>query len=268
MDRSPSLGSEAFVCPHCHAFTQQSWFSLYANAADGPPTTWDAGRLKEREEELEEASASDQKDILRYIKSARSAVEGRLPGLFRLDGNDQKYYSHRFWNLNVARCFVCKKESVWLADRIIFPQGLADVDLPNEDLPGDIADDYLEAAAVVVSSPRSAAALLRLSIQKLCSHLLEKPGDINSMIGELVQLGLPARVQKALDTVRVVGNEALHPGTMDLRDDRGTALQLFKLVNVIADAMISQPKHIDAIYAALPEAKLQGIASRDAKKTD
>jgi len=38
------------------------------------------------------------------------------------------------------------------------------------------------------------------------------------------------------------------------------------LVNLIAETMISQPKHIDAMYERLPESKRQAIEKRDAKK--
>jgi len=44
--------------------------------------------------------------------------------------------------------------------------------------------------------------------------------------------------------VRVIGNEAVHPGKLDLKDDRDTATRLFKLVNIIAEQMISNPKHV------------------------
>jgi hypothetical protein len=77
---------------------------------------------------------------------------------------------------------------------------------------------------------------------------------------------LDVRVQKALDTVRVIGNESVHPGEMDLRDDPETAGMLFALVNAIANDMITQPRLRDELYAKLPQAKLYGIAVRDAKK--
>lgn len=40
---------------------------------------------------------------------------------------------------------------------------------------------------------------------------------------------------------------------------------LFRLVNFIANKMISEPKEIDNIYVSLPKDKLEAIAKRDAK---
>jgi hypothetical protein len=91
----------------------------------------------------------------------------------------------------------------------------------------------------------------------------ESGKNIDNDIASLVKKGLDARVQKALDIVRVIGNEAVHPGQMDLRDDRDTATELFRLVNLVADIMISQPKAIDAMYSGLPASKLKGIVDRD-----
>ena len=68
----------------------------------------------------------------------------------------------------------------------------------------------------------------------------------------MVRKGLSPVVQQALDAVRVVGNEAVHPGALDLRDDRDTAGRLFELVNIIAEQMISNPKHVRELYKKLP----------------
>jgi hypothetical protein len=67
--------------------------------------------------------------------------------------------------------------------------------------------------------------------------------------------------------VRVVGNECVHPGTIDLRDQPQTAVQLASLINIIADAMITQPKLVDELYGTLPEAKREEIKKRDGTPT-
>jgi hypothetical protein len=115
-------------------------------------------------------------------------------------------------------------------------------------------------------SPRGAAALLRLAIQKLCAHLGEDGKNINADISALVKKGLDQRIQQALDALRVIGNEAVHPGTMDLNDDPQTVESLFKLFNIIVDRMISEPKHIDSVYELLPADKIAGIEARDKLK--
>jgi hypothetical protein len=103
-------------------------------------------------------------------------------------------------------------------------------------------------------------------VQKLCAQLGEKGSSIDADIASLVKKGLSPVIQQALDSVRVIGNEQVHGGTMDLRDDERTALYLFDLVNLIADQMISQPMAVKALYEKLPPGKLDGIAQRDGKK--
>jgi hypothetical protein len=78
-----------------------------------------------------------------------------------------------------------------------------------------------------------------------------------------VKKGLLPSVQQALDVVRVIGNNAVHPGQIDLRDDMQTAAVLFRLVNLITDQLITAPKEAAAIYGALPTGTLDAIAKRD-----
>jgi len=75
---------------------------------------------------------------------------------------------------------------------------------------------------------------MRLVVQKLCAHLGREREEIDDDIASLVSKGLNPLIQQALDVVRVVGNEAVHPGTIDIKDGRDTALRLFELVNAIA----------------------------------
>lgn len=150
---------------------------------------------------------------------------------------------------------------------MVYPKSIL-VDSPNDDLPQEVKDDYIEAASILSYSTRGAAALLRLAIQKLCNYLVDGEGDLNTKIGELVNQGLNRKVQQALDIVRVIGNEAVHPGQIDLKDDINTASQLFRLVNIIGHQMITEPSEVDAMFNSLPEAKKQQIEKRDGKKSD
>lgn len=131
-------------------------------------------------------------------------------------------------------------------DRLIYPPTLAGPQ-PHSDLPPALAADFEEARRIVDLSPRGAAALLRLLVQKLCIELGEKGQRIDDDIASLVTKGLDESVQQALDAVRVIGNEAVHPGQMDLRDDRDTAIVLFDLVNDITAQTITRRRRAQAI---------------------
>ncbi len=164
--------------------------------------------------------------------------------------------------VDVCFCSHCRHYSIWYDGKMIYPD-FSGIELPNEDLDKDVKEDYLEAASIVQKSPRGAAALLRLAIQKLVKQLGENGENLNTDIGNLVKKGLPVKVRQSLDALRVIGNESVHPGELDMKDDLGTASTLFKLVNLIAEKMITEPKEIDAIYKKIPESKKQQINERD-----
>jgi len=181
----------------------------------------------------------------------------------RSDGYGTNRFDKRF---RVSYCESCDHPTIWLGETMIYPNSLP-AEPPNLDLPDDIATDYDEAREIANQSPRGAAALLRLAIQKLCKHLGRPGKNINDDIKALVAGGLPPKVQEALDIVRVIGNDSVHPGTIDLRDDRATAMQLFRLVNFIAQKMITEPREIAELYGNLPADKRTAIQKRDSGGT-
>jgi hypothetical protein len=148
----------------------------------------------------------------------------------------------------------------------LYPQTDVTIPAPHADMPGNVKEDYNEARKIFCASARSAAALLRLAIQKLCKELGEPGENINKDIGNLVKKGLPKHIQEALDIVRVVGNESVHPGEINVRDQPDVAKDLFFLVNEIVDDRISKYRRqaeINTIYQTLPLSKLKGIEERD-----
>ncbi len=164
-----------------------------------------------------------------------------------------------------ANCSHCSRQSIWINGLMVYPI-MSIAPMPNSDMPGNVLSDYEEARSILQNSPRGAAALLRLGIQKLCIHLGERGENINADIASLVKKGLPDKLQKALDTVRVIGNNAVHPGQIDLTDDVELAYKLFGFMNVIVEMMITQPKQIDEVYnSTLPAGIKEAIARRDAK---
>lgn len=167
-----------------------------------------------------------------------------------------------------ARCDACSEASVFLItgdeEFQLFPDLLTDIPQPNVDMPEDIEKIYLEAAKVLKDSPRASAALSRLAIDQLTLKFSNK-NNLNTRIADMVSKGLSPMVQQALDAVRVIGNNAVHPGTIDLSDDSKLALSLLELINLIVDKQISEPKKIQEVYDRLPKRSLEAIKKRDAK---
>jgi hypothetical protein len=60
----------------------------------------------------------------------------------------------------------------------------------------------------------------------------------------------------------------VHPGQLDLKDDRTTAAKLFDLVNRIAQDTITHPKELNVLYdQTLPQSAKDQIAKRDTRQT-
>ena len=77
-----------------------------------------------------------------------------------------------------SRCVKCSEWAIWVDEELTWPpQSLAPQ--AHEHMPSDVKADFDEARGIVQQSPRGAAALLRLSIQKLMPHLGEKGKDLN-----------------------------------------------------------------------------------------
>jgi len=163
----------------------------------------------------------------------------------------------------VRQCSACGDATVFLDGVKIYPaRGSAPP--AAEDMPGDVRTVYEEAAAVSAASPRAAAALLRTAVEVLVMQELGGEGKLFDAIGKLVRdEKIKPIVARALDIVRVTGNDAVHPG--QIRDDDGQdmAADLFELVNLVVESAITEQRKLDGMFANLPERVRSAIAQRD-----
>ncbi|MFK4324745.1 hypothetical protein ABH965_001407 [Bacillus sp. RC97] len=164
----------------------------------------------------------------------------------------------------LSRCAHCNVATIWYDEELVVPN-ISLAAAPHIDMPESIKSDYIEASSIVTKSPRGAAAILRLCLQKLMFELGEKGENINKDIASLVKKGLAAEVQQALDTLRVIGNNAVHPGELDLSDDIETSLALFELINFIIEEQITKKNKIASLFSKLPTGAKSAIEKRDAK---
>lgn len=198
-------------------------------------------------------------------------------------------YAHMEWSMlhanngytmyYEAQCSCCKNPNLWRVTEykngqfgrndksaeLIYPDnGVAA--LPEQDMPEDVKKDYVEAARIFSKSPRGAAALLRLGLQKLCKHLGQEGENINTDIRALAAKNiLPPLVVKVADTVRITGNNAVHPGEMSDEDFDHVASKMFELLNFIVKKGISEPKELEALYEMTPENPRKSAEAKDAK---
>lgn len=194
-----------------------------------------------------------------YAKQHRVGLAGSytLPS-----GGGSSAANFKTQRFGATLCEHCQNISIWVGERMIYPSS-SPAPTPNSDMPDDVKADYEEAGEIVGVSPRGAAALLRLAIERLTPHLKAEGRDLNAQIGNLVTRGLLPTVQQSLDAVRVIGNNAVHPGQINIGDDQDIALSLFSLLNVIVEQMITVPNTVQSIFEDLPESSRQQIERRD-----
>ena len=171
---------------------------------------------------------------------------------------DAKIDNHmiRIPDFTVSRCLHCQNFCIWKEGQPIYPY-ISQAPFPNPDLPEEIKKNFEEARSIINTCPCGAAAILRVCIKKLCQHLGGSGENLTKDIASLIEKGLNPKIQDNLNILHVTGSEAVTPGMLDVRDGFGTAVQLCQLINIIADAAISQPKKVEELNKQLSEAKNQ-----------
>lgn len=176
--------------------------------------------------------------------------------------NTTKFNDRLPEEFTVSRCEHCNRLTLWHKTSMIFPRVIS-VEPPNIDLSKEIIELYNEAAAILQDSPRAAAALLRLALQLMLKGLGGKGKSIDDDIAIVVSMGVDSQVQKAMDILRVFGNNGAHPGEINLKEKSELVAKMFQLINFVADKMITQKKELDDLFDELPATIKQQIAKRD-----
>jgi hypothetical protein len=217
-DVEPQLGADSFSCSHCNAVAHQDWFSLFLK----PENATDVVVL------APEAAIT-------LVEGDEEESQGEEQFLERLKNNDLTYQYEKqsqsvnvkMVNLHLSNCYNCKGFSVWVRDRLVFPIRVAE-------RPDLVAEDFEEAAAILNKSPRGAAALIHLCVQTLIP-LEERGRHLDNEIAALIGKGLKVEIQEAMGALRVLANNGVHSGNIDLKENRATATRIFALLKMIVE---------------------------------
>jgi Domain of unknown function (DUF4145) len=220
----PKFAEPGFHCPHCGVYARQYWRDIYNpgdnSSYNNAPLDADIAAIVVNPEELE---------------------------------------SHAYGHVvSISKCERCNSFTLWRQGTLIYPLS-STISPPSPDMPAPIQTLYEEARSIADRSPRASVALLRLALEELLPLLGAKKDKIDNMIAELVANGLNVSVQRALDSIRVIGNEAVHPGVIDLKDSPDTAQALFKILNFIIEKTITEKNEVDGIYELIPASKRKYI---------
>ena len=243
---SPAIDQLAFNCPHCNALARQFWFSVHADPlkSDEKPVVATAETVKTltfSNGNLEEAERD------RKLKWAEQLASGR-PFL----EVHREFRSRDVQNVSISYCFSCNEMCLWVYDQLVWPKRAGGSE-PKPVAPPNVRPECEETSQTLEASPRGAAALLRLAIEKLCKELGVSGESLNDDIAFFVREDVDARVQKVLDAARIIESNAVRPVQIGLGDDRATAETLAGLVNLICEKMIMEPRHLQAVYTKLRE---------------
>ena len=167
----------------------------------------------------------------------------------QLHDTNAKNYSPIYSN----KCTHCGQIAYWHKENMVIPED-SPIEPPHNDMPEEIVQEYNEARFIFKKSPGAAAALLRQATQKLLVILNETGKNLDDDIKSLVEKGLPAQIEQSLNFCKVIGNDAVQPGVINLKDSTEIAENLFSAVNFIIEDRISQQQKIDKLYNKLPEA--------------
>lgn len=237
----PEYGGNGFTCPNCQAYSHQDWNEVLKSGKKhvGHGLFLGLRRPEKVMSVFDKSSTYSEND---------EAVEEYL--------TDNA--------IAISTCFKCFKEAFWIEGKLIYPH-FSDAPPAHIDMPEEVKEVYNEAKGILDLSPRASAALLRLALEKLLPLVGAEGKNINSMIGDLVSKGLSEDVQNALDGLRVIGNEAVHPGTINIQDNKDVSKALFEILNFIVYRLVTEKKRIKKIYGLIPDQKIEGIDKRDFK---
>ena len=219
----PKLNDKSFKCLYCNITTTHSWNNHVVALSASNIDIW------------ERSDHYEKKDVIKYVR-------GEL------------YLSYEknivFDDVYVTVCHHCEKPTIWLDDnqtlKPILPSD-NQYPSPSDKMPQEVKDVYNQAGSIADKSPRAANAMLRSAIEELMRIIVETPGDLNQMIEDAYKNNIiTAHIKESLHSIRLLGNNALHPNQIRIEDDVDTN-DIFNIINHIVDVTLHHSEVIENI---------------------
>lgn len=223
MNVYPKLNDKSFKCLCCNITTTHSW-SDHVVALSA-----------ERINSLELSDHADKKEVIKYVRG-------------------ESYLSYEknivVDDVYVTVCHHCEKPTIWLDDNQTLKPVLPSDNQypsPSDKMPQKVKDVYNQAGSIADKSPRAANALLRSAIEELMCIIVETPGDLNLMIEDAYNKNIiTAHIKESLHSIRLLGNNTLHPNQIRIEDDVDTN-DIFNIINHIVDVTLHHSEVIENI---------------------
>lgn len=226
----PAFEQNAFACPHCESVCNMDWGGISMDTRHSPS------------EEDQDALSLSLENSHTFFQQGYSFYYGKPVG----SGD---------WFCAV--CESCGGVSFWKDRTIMWPIGFS-APQASEDMPDNVAEIYNEARKVVEISPRSASALLRLALERLCERLKYKRKKLYDSIEAMKNDNMfSSATIDAFHLVRKIGNSQVHVGKIDLSEDPNLALALFELMNMIIDDTITKRNRFNDLNDKIRKSKEQ-----------
>lgn len=220
MNVYPKLNDKSFKCLCCHITTTHSWNDHVVALSS------------EHINYLEGSNHHEKANVIKYVRGESHINHIVLDDVY------------------VTICDHCHKPTIWLNDnQTLKPVLPSDNQYPSasDKMPQKVKDLYNQAGSIADKSPRAANAMLRSAIEELMYIIMKTQGDLNDMIDRAYNKNIiTTHIKKSLHSIRLLGNNALHPNQIRIEDDVDTN-DIFNIINHIVDVTIHHQEVIENI---------------------
>lgn len=221
---APVFGQDACVCPRCDVFAQHSWHPVEYDP------TW-------------KATGNSANLLIQKPANPRAPIP--VQGAF------------------FQLCSHCRQLSLWSQEELIRPLPNPPGPPPLDEAPRAVRDLHLEARAICQASPRGAAALLRLALDKLLVELGYSSGGLADRLKEARDGGtLSPQIYDAALAVKLLGDNGVHPGEIDLHELPTSAASMMEFLNLVVEETIIRERRIAAVLKQGSDAKAAASRAR------